>query len=599
MICKRCGIVYKHGAKFCPKCGGVLEQEDVVPNVQENVQYTAPMFTPNNIANNNTVQNQENEADGQKKVVVSNNRKKTIQMILAIGCTFLVTCLLCGSIYYFGLRKPASEKESVEMTENQTDTSNNSDNQSDTADASETGNKQTATPVSATEIPKEAVDIDITAIDTVNFPDVTLYFSVKDLEGRVIDTLDASQLSILEKNNGNGNWEKVGTPITYYGSHETGQKSVAFVMDISGSMYDSLGIECDAADALLNRMEQDGDYRVALTAFSDTQHDWLNYTSNFSDFHEYLYELGADGDTAFYDTLYDTLNHALYENGQKYILAFTDGEDNASYRDYSEILELSKSYKIPIYIITTLDEEDDYVYDINEIAEESGGNLYTIHSMDDLQKIYYEIFQLQKDQLSLTYQTSQVASWCDMKLQLETDTYEGETIESFYAEKPEQYYALPEIDSIVASSEREGMYDSSGQWCTYVAENVCDGDNRTSWTEGKKGNGIGEYLKVKLTNEAQVNGINISNGYYKSKELYYRNNRIKKVRLTFSDGSSKVYKLEDEFLTPCDIEFDQPVLTSSIKIEILSVYKSKKIKGKDGTVKKAYDDTCITELEVY
>lgn len=539
MICKRCGIVYKHGAKFCPKCGGVLEQENVMPNVQENVQYTAPMFTPNNIANNNTVPNQENETDGQKKVVVSNNRKKTMQMILAIGCTFLVTCLLCGSIYYFGLRKPASEKESVEMTENQTDTSNNSDNQSDTADASDAGNKQTATPVSATEIPKEAVDIDITAVDTVNFPDVTLYFSVKDLEGRVIDTLDASQLSILEKNN--GNWEKVGTPIAYYGSHETGEKSVAFVMDISGSMYDSLGIECDAVDALLNRMEQDGDYRVALTAFSDTQHDWLNYTSNFSDFHEYLYELGADGDTAFYDTLYDTLNHALYENGQKYILAFTDGEDNASYREYSEILELSKSYKIPIYIITTLDEEDDYVYDINEIAEESGGNLYTIHSMDDLQKIYYEIFQLQKDQLSLTYQTSQVASWCDMKLQLETDTYEGETIESFYAEKPEQYYALPEIDSIVASSEREGMYDSSGQWCTYVAENVCDGDNRTSWTEGKKGNGIGEYLKVKLTNEAQVNGINISNGYY----------------------------------------------------------KSKKIKGKDGTVKKAYDDTCITELEVY
>ena len=186
-----------------------------------------------------------------------------------------------------------------------------------------------------------------------------------------------------------------------------------------------------------------------------------------------------------------------------------------------------------------------------------------------------------------------------MKLQLASDTYEGETTETYYAEKPEQYYALPEIDSIVASSEREGMYDSNGDWCTYTADNAWDGDNRTSWTEGENGSGIGEYLKVNLINEAQVNGINISNGYYKTKELYYRNNRLKKVRLTFSDGSSKVYKLEDEFLVPCTIEFDQPILTSSIKIEILSVYKSKKIKGKDGTVKKAYDDTCITELEVY
>ena len=587
MICKRCGIVYQYGAKFCTKCGGALEPENIVQNVQENVPYTTATVTQNNTGNNSVVQNQKKETVAPGGVQRAQNKKKTMQMVLAIGGTFLVTCLLFVGIYYFWLRKPAPEQEVVKVEETQ----------SDPGELSAAGDKETATPVSATEFPKEEVDIEITAVDTVNFPDVTLYFSVKDLAGRTIDTIDASQLSILEKEN--GNWEKVNTNLEYYGSQETGEKSVAFVMDISGSMYDSLDIECDAANALLNRMEQDGEYRVALTAFSDTQHDWLNYTSDFSDFSEYLYELSSDGETAFYDTLYDTLNHALYENGQKYILAFTDGEDNASYRKYSEILELSRSYKIPIYIITTLDEEEDYVYDIQEIAEESGGNLYTIHSMDDLRKIYYEIFQLQKDQLSLTYQTNQVGDWCDMKLQLASDTYEGETTETYYAEKPEQYYALPEIDSIVASSEREGMYDSNGDWCTYTADNAWDGDNRTSWTEGENGSGIGEYLKVNLINEAQVNGINISNGYYKTKELYYRNNRVKKVRLTFSDGSSKVYKLEDEFLAPCTIEFDQPILTSSIKIEILSVYKSKKIKGKDGTVKKAYDDTCITELEVY
>ena len=66
------------------------------------------------------------------------------------------------------------------------------------------------------------------------------------------------------------------------------------------------------------------------------------------------------------------------------------------------------------------------------------------------------------------------------------------------------------------------------------------------------------------------------------------------MKLTFSDGSSKTYKLEDDFLDTCDIVFDEPVVTSTIKVEILSVYKSKSLNGK-----KAYKDTCITELEVY
>ena len=42
------------------------------------------------------------------------------------------------------------------------------------------------------------------------------------------------------------------------------------------------------------------------------------------------------------------------------------------------------------------------------------------------------------------------------------------------------------------------------------------------------------------------------------------------------------------------IVFDEPVVTSTIKVEILSVYQCKSVNGK-----KAYDDTCITELEVY
>ena len=213
---------------------------------------------------------------------------------------------------------------------------------------------------------------------------------------------------------------------------------------------------------------------------------------------------------------------------------------------------------------------------------------------DVLKNIYYQVFELQSKQYSLTYESTQTGGYSDIRLQLVSDEYEGEVEESYYAEKPEHYYAKPTIEEVRASSECKPMTDSNQEMCTYGAENVYDGDNRTAWVEGKSDDGVGEYLEIELKEESSIKGILISNGYYKNTDVYYRNNRVKEVKLTFSDGSSKIYELEDNFLETCDIQFDEPVVTSTIKVEILSVYKSKSLNGK-----KAYDDTCITELEVY
>ncbi|MDD6207600.1 MAG: VWA domain-containing protein [Clostridiales bacterium] len=567
MYCTNCGTECKPGINFCPQCGQKLITETSESQQDSKTEYT-----------------------GQEPAKA---REGFAKIILACLITLLAACAGFAGIYYFVLREPDVKDTGAQVSSRLPvkvpDNSQNSQNSQNETEAP-TPAPETKVP----EIPRQRANIDITAIDTVDFPKVTVYFSVKDLDGQLIDTIDASQLSVFEKNNGSEqDWRKAASSVQYYGRKDVKEKSVAFVMDISGSMEGSLETECDAADALINQMQQDGNYQVALTAFSNTQHEWLDYTSDFSDFSSYLYDLQASGGTAFYDTLNNTLNHALYETGQKYILAFTDGEDNQSVTEYSEILAMAESYKIPIYIITTLDDETVYVEDMQQIADVSGGSLYTIYSMDDLQNIYYEIFQLQQEQCSLTFETAQ-NTYSDIKLQFLSDKYEGEAEDSYYAEKPRQYYARPEIDYVTASSERKGMYDSKKLWCTYIADNVWDGDNRTSWTEGVKGDGIGEYLTVWLKKETEVNGLLISNGYYKNKELYYRNNRIKKVRFTFSDGSSMVTTLDDEYLSPCDVQFEEPVLTSSIKIEVLSVYKCKKVNGK-----KAYRDTCITELELY
>ena len=75
--------------------------------------------------------------------------------------------------------------------------------------------------------------------------------------------------------------------------------------------------------------------------------------------------------------------------------------------------------------------------------------------------------------------------------------------------------------------------------------------------------------------------------YQKTEDLYYKNSRPKKIKLTFSDGRSKSFKLKDYYGMQ-QIDFDEPIESDSVRVTIESVYKGKK-----------YKDTVISEIEWY
>ncbi|MEA4962438.1 DUF5050 domain-containing protein [Lutispora sp.] len=137
-----------------------------------------------------------------------------------------------------------------------------------------------------------------------------------------------------------------------------------------------------------------------------------------------------------------------------------------------------------------------------------------------------------------------------------------------------------------------------------------DGEEQftTLWVEGAKGSGIGEWIKLesgridangkKTAMTQTINGIQILNGHIKSKELYFANNRVKKIQIEFSDGSSIIKELDDEFAEydksfgeyfgVQEIFFDREIDTDYIKISILDVYRGNK-----------YDDTCISGIQIF
>lgn len=421
---------------------------------------------------------------------------------------------------------------------------------------------------------REEANVRIVQIDTGEFPNIAVYFSLEDAEGNVIEDVTPDQIQILERDT--DEWiEQTGS--LQFTKTDVSQRSVAMVVDVSGSMSGSIDQLCGAAQGLISQM-QNGNYNVSLTAFDDTWTTLVNYTGNLSSVSNALDNLNTGGGTALYDTLEESLHQAIGQQGQKYILAFTDGEDNNSKITKSELIALANYYHVPIYIIAAMG-YGTATQDMEEIAQESGGNFYAISSIDDLYDIYYEIFQMQENLYTFRYITKQSDTECGLRVVYTSNHLDGKAENNFISQKPirRERVSNQMITGVHATSQREGN----------SIENAFDASENTMWVEDVWGNGIGESIDIVLDQGHKVNGLTIYNGNRISHDLYEKCSRVKTIKVTFSDGSQRQYEVADDFYGPSQVNFINPIQTSILKIEIVDVY--------EGTT---YQNTCIADISI-
>jgi len=128
----------------------------------------------------------------------------------------------------------------------------------------------------------------------------------------------------------------------------------------------------------------------------------------------------------------------------------------------------------------------------------------------------------------------------------------------------------------------------------YCPANLGDSTPDHPWVEGVKGSGIGEKIQLKLQTWKENNGeaggmgaLIISNGYvsYSNPSLYYKNNRVKRIRIS---SRNPVFSFEMTLPdTPNPQIIKLPMPPEEVSIEILSVYR-----GTD------WDDTCVNFIYV-
>ena len=105
----------------------------------------------------------------------------------------------------------------------------------------------------------------------------------------------------------------------------------------------------------------------------------------------------------------------------------------------------------------------------------------------------------------------------------------------------------------------------------YSVKNAIDGWLDTHWVEGGE-TGQGEWIDVDLGGSKTVKTFGISTGFDTTDSFFAGANRAATVTLSFSDGSSRDYTLEDRKGLQT---FDVGVTTSKVKVTFKEVIKGK------------------------
>ena len=181
---------------------------------------------------------------------------------------------------------------------------------------------------------------------------------------------------------------------------------INLIMDRSDSMS---GVKLQnakgAAKSFINEVRSKSyDCRFELVSFGSDVTLLQNSTSDYDLLIRIIDGIGTSGSTALYDAIGFSILRLNDVSGVKCVIAFTDGEENAS-RIYTEsdLAEMSLRTGIPVYIIGIDVGSGSVVY---RFIERTGGKYFDLsgENLDSaLADIYSQIYESQRELYAISY----------------------------------------------------------------------------------------------------------------------------------------------------------------------------------------------------
>lgn len=268
---------------------------------------------------------------------------------------------------------------------------------------------------------------------------VLLPTSVTNRRGQPVRGLDRDDFVLHE--------DGVVQPIEFLNVEENLPVSIAFVLDVSGSM--GLGGRLDDSKRAIRGFVESlrAEDRFGLICFADDQVAWVTpFTSDRKRFLERLAVQEALGPTALYDAL--AASPELVDEqaaGRRAIVLLTDGFDNASRLAAAEAVWLARRVKVPIYILDLVPMRAESLTErvrqslqvLERFTFETGGAVHPVHGPQELGVAVAAIQAELRFQYVLGYRPS-IEQWDGTFRRIQLDTRRGglvvRTRSGFYAD---------------------------------------------------------------------------------------------------------------------------------------------------------------------
>ncbi len=252
-----------------------------------------------------------------------------------------------------------------------------------------------------------ALDLHISQVDNSAFPVMTLYASITE-NGAQPTTAVGKELFTLSELSSDGA-EYVGTIDTITPLAVGDAMNINLVLDQSGSMSSSSKMSSakNAACTFVDEITSTEGNVAEITSFDDYVYNVQPFTNENTLLKSAVNSLSPTGETALYDALYWALQRTNLKTGSRVVIAFTDGEENASHYKESDVVELSSMTGIPVYIVGIGDSINRG--SLQSLASQCNGAYFdasTTNLQTALSDIYKEIYTDQRSMYKIVYTSS-------------------------------------------------------------------------------------------------------------------------------------------------------------------------------------------------
>ena len=250
---------------------------------------------------------------------------------------------------------------------------------------------------------KEANDIKFlkgpnTTIENVRVDVVQLHVSAVDKSNHFVSGLGQKDFSVQE----DGKKQE----ITGFEIAENLPLTIGLVVDGSGSMEKAMPFVHEASASLFRGLIRKND-RGFVIEFREQPRLIQGLTGDSAELQRAAREPSARGATALFDSVVLGLYQFRALQGRKALVVVTDGADNHSHVDYDTLLRYARTAGAPIYFIAVNLSVLDFGIrgQVNEIARESGGEVFHISSPDKVTTVVERIEEELRSQYIVAFRT--------------------------------------------------------------------------------------------------------------------------------------------------------------------------------------------------